>query len=405
MRVKATVAALVAVLTAGCAVHNYNNWAASRTRNVTVYTDAKIEHEYMQEWLERSYSAYRAFFPEVKAPGNVNVVWLKNEPGVWTRIFSPFDDPPSGWTLETVPSGSRIGRDGLIVLERRDELTASGDSFRMSSVRDENLAKQQMAHIFIMKAVPMAPLWLQIGLGHYMSRYRVHYKGDFFMACFGSPVFDEPIRTMPNGRHAGNGRRVAIAVYDLLHADWYTYDKSLRYWYEFTSYALVHYLIHGEHGYNASRFPILLQALRDGKDSDEALALAYPHILPEEWDDKLIAHVHPSNRRALTSADPNLVHGLCYRIPTEHDADFKPTRHPANAREIQVLLDDLDRVEPFRKHVAWMHTDIVEAEAAKHPRKGPLPGLPGEAGGKEDRGDDTSTTPSVRVPVPPPAQP
>jgi hypothetical protein len=396
--------AVLASLGAACATQNYQNWAESRTHNVTVYTEAKVEHEYLQEWLERSYTAYRAFFPGLE-PGKVNVVWLKREPGMWSRVFSPFDDPRAGWTLETVPSGGRIGRDGLIVLERREEYVASSDGFRAHSVRDENLAKQQMAHLFIMRGLPMAPLWLQVGLGRYMSKYRVHYKDQFYMACFGSPVFDEPIRMTSEGRGQGNGRRVAISIDELLNTDWYKYDGRLRYWYEFTAYAFVHYLIHGEKGFNGSRFPVLMQALRDGKDSEEALALAYPHILPDEWDDKLLLYLRPSDRRALTATDPNFVHGLCFRIPTEHDADFKPTRRPANPREIQVLLDDLERVEPFRRHGAWFPTDIVEAEAAKHPRKGPAPAPAEPAKGRgESKGTDTDTdngnTPTVRLPVP-----
>jgi hypothetical protein len=383
----------------GCAAPNYQNWAESRTRNVTVYTEAKLEHEYMQEWLERSYSAYRAFFPDQK-PKPVNVVWLKNEPGGGTRLYSPFDDPPAGWTLETVPSHSRVGGDGLIVLQRRDDYTASAGGFQMHSTRDEGEAKKQMANIFIMRELPMAPLWLQIGLARYMSKYRVHYKDKLYMACFGSPVFDEPIRTDSDGHMVGNGRRVSISIEDLFHTDWYAYDRKLRYWYEYTAYALVHYLIHGENGYNRSRFPLLMQALREGKDTEEALALAYPHLLPDEWDPKLELYMHPSSRRAFTASNPNLVHGLCARIPQEHDADFKPTRNRADPREIQVLLEDLERVEPFRRHVAWFPTDIVEAEAAKRPRKGPRPPIPGLPAQPDHAGNapaDESTTPTVHT--------
>jgi hypothetical protein len=390
--------AAVALGCLGCAAPNYRGWAESKTRNVTVYTNAKIEHEYMQEWLERSYSAYRAFFPDLK-PGKVNVVWLKNEPGGGTRIFSPFDDPPAGWTLETVPSGSRIGRDGLIVLERHDDYSVGPGGFRMTSTRDEGEAKKQMANIFIMRQLPMAPLWLQIGLGHYMSKYRVHYKDKLFMACFGSPVFDEPIRMLSGGRAAGDGHRVSITVDQLFHTDWYAYDKKLRYWYEYTAYALVHYMIHGENGYNSTRFPLLMQAIREGKDTEEALATAYPNLLPDDWDEKLVAYMRPPAHRTLTAANPNLVHGLCFRIPEEHDADFKPSRTAANPRDIQVLLEDLERVEPFRRHVAWFPTEIVEAEAAKRPRKGPRPPIPGVPSG-EPAGNapaDDATTPAVHT--------
>jgi hypothetical protein len=111
--------------------------------------------------------------------------------------------------------------------------------------------------------------------------------------------------------------------------------------------------------------------------------------------------MHPTDRHVVTGADPNFVHGLCFRIPTEHEADFKPTRRPANPREIQVLLDDLERVEPFRRNGSWFPTDVVAAEAAKRPRKGPAP-APGKSGTDPNTPDptiDNATTPTVRVPV------
>ena len=100
--------------------------------------------------------------------------------------FRPTDDPRAGWTLETLPDSKRIGHDGLIVLERLDDAWAT---------RDEGVAKRQMAHLFIMKGVPGAPLWLQVGLGHYLSKFRVHHWGGYWQACFGTPEWpdDRPV--------------------------------------------------------------------------------------------------------------------------------------------------------------------------------------------------------------------
>ncbi len=408
----------------------YSNWAVSRSKNVAVYTDAKLEHEFIQEWLELSHSALQAFFPGVRT-GTVDVVWLKNEPGGGTRFYRPWDDPRSGWTFESLPSASdgRIGRTGLIILERDAVLSEGGMSF--TSVRNENLAKEQMAHLFIMKAVPMAPLWLQVGLGRYLQKYRIHYKGNFWQACFGSPVFDEPVwagmgggttndgRPMPGS--TGDGRRVTMSVSDLLEADWYDYDGRQRRWYEYTAYALVHYLIHGENGFNLTRFPLLLDAFRAGKSSAEALALAYPHILPGEWDDRLARHVRPGYGRAFIAEHPEVRQGLCFQIPPAHHADKKPRREKADERDIQVLMADLQQVDPFRRHSGWWPQDIVDAEASKHKR----PAIPGEGPGRgrEERGNGGGNgtqpgrpasgsesapqppppddTPTVRVPIPP----
>ena len=273
----------VVALAPGCSrAGQVTGWQINRTKNVQLYTDAKLEHEFIQEWLELSHAAFSAFFPEVKT-GAVEAVWLKNEPGALGRFYSPLDDPRSGWTFETMPSG-RIGREGLIVLERRLEPRGMG----FTAVRDETLAKEQMAHLFIMKAVRGAPLWLQVGLGRYLQKFRIHYDKDFWMACFGGSAFDEPIQL----RRAGTGREVMLELDELFSADWYRYDRRRRYWYEYTAYALVHFLIHGQPGHK-TRFPILLKALRDGQSSEDALATAYPHILPDEWEDLLQTYVRP----------------------------------------------------------------------------------------------------------------
>jgi hypothetical protein len=128
--------------------------------------------------------------------------------------------------------------------------------------------------------------------------------------------------------------------------------------------------------------------------------------------------MRPTNRRALLAENPQVKQGLCFRIAPEKDSDFQPTKTPADPREIQVLLDDLDRVEPFRRHGGWMPADVVAAEAAKRPRKpgsgGTGPG-PGGGGEKNGRGSGTGTPgtpgapdegvdPSVRIPIPPPDQ-
>jgi hypothetical protein len=395
--------ALVLVATPlGCAHSGPpTGWTVSRTRHVKVYTKAWIEHEYMQEWLELSHAAYQALFPDVKT-GTVDAVWLKEEPG-GPRFYSPLDDPAAGWTLETMPSGGQIGHDGLIVLERRDEYSASPNGFSMRSVRDEGLAKSQMAHLFIMKSVPMAPLWLQVGLARYMAKFRVHYRGDTAVACFGSVVFDEPIRA---GGGSG-GRRVTIPIEELTKTDWYGYDRKKRYWYEYTAYAFVHYLIHGEKGFNKTRFPLLLAAMREGKSTEDALATAYPHILGNEWDDRIEAYVRPREGPARIAENGAIPQGMCLKVPPVKQSEAKPERTPADANEVEVMLDDLARVDPFKRHASWMPRDVVEAEAAKRPRGPRSPRVPG---GAESPDDQKASVPVIRgagspPPAPPPAPP
>src|SRR5262245_15123372 len=110
---------LVLGLAAGGCTHApwnpYRGWGASKSANVTVYTDALMEHRFSQEWLEQSYSAYQAFFPNVPAKP-VDVVFLHTDPQGLKRFYRPNDAPEAAWTVEALPSNGRIGRDGLIVL-------------------------------------------------------------------------------------------------------------------------------------------------------------------------------------------------------------------------------------------------------------------------------------------------
>jgi hypothetical protein len=347
-------ALLVLVSLSGCGAR----WVAATSPHVVVYTEARREHEFIQEWLELSFLAYRAFFPEVAMP-TVDAVWLKDEPGSATRIFRPNDDPRAGWTLEGLPSQQRIGRGGLIVLERTSDVQA---------IRDEGVAKRQMAHLFVMRAVPTAPLWLQVGLARYLAKFRVHHDGGHWQACFGGAAFDEPpeINLEPGAR---SGRRVTTGLDELFRTDWYEYDGSRRYWYEYTAYALVHYLLHGGSGWHRTRFPLFVQALRHGHTAADALALAYPDVLADEWEERLLAHVRPPMGPAFLASLPELPQGTCFPVPDAARADERPRRLPVARAEIQALLDDLARVDIFRRHAAWLPRDVVDAEAAKRPRR------------------------------------
>ena len=378
-------ALLALVMACGCAGGPYRRWASSTSRNVVVYTEARLEHQFIQEWLELSYVAFRAFFPDVSVP-TVEAVWLKDQPGSLTRVFRPWDDPRAGWTLARLPR-ARIGGRGLIVLERAGDARAT---------RDEGIAKRQMAHLWVMQAAPQAPLWLQVGLARYLAGFRIHHQGSSWQACFGSAAFDEPpeINLVPMAR---SGRRVTIAVDDLFAADWYRYDGRLRDWYEYTAYALVHYLLHGERGWHETRFPLLLQAVRQGRTSEEALALAYPTILHDEWDDRLEAHVRPPMGPARLAAMTEVPQGTCYRVPDAARAADRPRRHPARAEDIQAMLEDLEQVDVFRRHAAWLPEEIVEAEAARGRGRGrgrrpaQPPGRGGEDGAPDHRRDDVPT--------------
>lgn len=317
-------------------------WSASKTENVTVYTDTLLEHRFSQEWLELAFAAYHAFLPSVPARP-VEVLYLVNEPGALGRFYWPNDDPPHAWTLETMPGTGRIGRDGLIVLETREPMDAS----------------LQLAFHFVGRALPHAPLWVQVGLARYMSNHRIHYKDDHWVACFGSTGFP----AVPGA----NPRNVLMPVYEMFTVDWYAYNDSARHWFSYTAYAMIHYLVHGERNYHAKRFPIFMQALAEGKTTEDALALAYPHILSDEWDQRLIDYTHGPRKYQRLGQNRALPQGMCYDIPPVTAADKTPQRTPVSEQDIRAVMRDLERVDVFHAHAPYLPADVVSAEAAKRP--------------------------------------
>lgn len=357
---------------AGCAVtraQQREGWVASRTDNVTVYTNTLMQHRFPQEWLEQSFAAFAAFFPgAAKKP--VDVVFLAREPGSLLRFHHPLAIPRDSWSIATVPGNGNIGRDGLLILEDR---------------RSHHEAAVMLAHQFVARAVPNAPLWLQVGLSRYLAGYRMHYQGNVWLACFGSPAF-------PAAPNAAAGR-VLMPLDDLFGWDWYRYESWRgRNWYGYTAHVVVHFLIHGGVGtFHRERFRVFLDAIGKGASTDEALGRGYPHILDDEWEDAIATHARPEgNRRLIASQFDTIPQGLCFRIPPADRAARTPSRTPVAAAEIGRVLDDLQWIDVFRKSVPWMPPDIVAAEAAR--RKSP-------------RGPETPSAPAAPPSTKPPTRP
>jgi hypothetical protein len=329
-------------------------WVAHDSRNVRVYSSTFIEHEYAQEWLENAYHAYaNSFFKDLKLRP-LEAMFLQVVPGSTGRIYRPNDDPPASWALEGMPGGGRIGKDGLIVLTER---------------RDFRGASRQVAYQLIGQAIPNAPLWLRIGFGQYLSEYRILYQGNRWSVCYGTqhgflaPSYfaaEGGMNARPQTVRAVPGRDVLIPLADVLDADWYEYARHSRYWFNYTAYAFVSFLIHGRDAWHASRFAVLLQALEQGKSTAEALTLAYPHLLPDELDEALSNYVRAPRRG---TSWQQLHDGLCFAIPPGTHAAKKAAQSPVDEGDVQAALDDLKRLPLWRDYGSWYPTEVLVAES------------------------------------------
>ena len=91
---------------------------------------------------------------------------------------------------------------------------------------------------------------------------------------------------------------------------------------------------------------------------------------------------------------------LSITLPKSPEA--KPKKTPADAAEIELMLDDLVRVDPFHRHSNWLPHEIVEAEAAKRPRGPRSPHMPGPGTGTERPEDEKNPVPTIRSGTTPP---
>jgi hypothetical protein len=376
------------------------NWSAFDTRNVRVYTSTHVEHEFAQEWLETAFSAYRASFFKDLRVHPVEAMFLQVEPGAATRFFLPTDDPPVAWALESMPGGGRIGKEGLIVLTDR---------------RDFRGASKQVALQLIAQAIPHAPFWLRVGFAQYLSEYRLHYRGNQrekpWLVCYGTnkgflpPTHFADTTGWLGGRAQTQrnvaGRDVLVPIDEVLDADWYKVSGESRYWFNFTAYALVSFLIHGQAGnenpgFHATRFPLLLQALAEGRSTDEALAFAYPHILPDELDGLVRRYVRSPARGMFLETTPD---GLCFNIPSAAHAERKPAKSPVAEADVQDALDDLRRMPLWRKYGSWYPTDVLLSQSGKLERT-PVPGRTAPPG--EGTTPAATPAPTISAPALPP---
>jgi hypothetical protein len=329
-------------------------WRAHDSRNVRVYSETLVEHEYAQEWLENAFHAYaNSFFKDLPLH-RLEAMFLQSEPGALTRFYYPNDDPPVSWALEGMPGGGRIGKDGLIVLADR---------------RDFRGVSRQVAYQLINQALPHAPLWLRIGFGQYLSEYRVHYAGDRWKVCYGTwRGFLSPshyanlggLGARPQTIRSVPGRDVLVPLADVLNADWYAAGDIGRTWFNFTAYAFVSFLIHGRDSWHASRFAVLLQAFQKGLSTADALATAYPHLLPDEFDELLAEYVKAPRRGVFWQELPD---GVCYPIPPGDHAAKKPSSVPVDEGDVQAALDDLSRMPLWREPGSWYSTDVLLSQS------------------------------------------
>jgi len=335
-----------AALSAGCThvpLDRTRGWFASQTDHITVYTDKPTTHLAAQETLESSYEMYNALLPRV-SERRVEVLYVESLFGDPSKMYSTTEDPATAWALGGLPGPGDIGRDGMI----------------LSHSRDANIATQRLADLFVAEALPRAPLWLHVGLARYMNTARLDRNNDDRRACFGSAGF-----AFAASGASRNGN-VLIPVQQILSADWRYYNDEGRSWMAYTAYAMVDFLVHGT-VFHVKRFPILLQAIREGKTTEQALAIAYPHIPPGDWDRLLTLYTYAAPQAEYSARLGRRGADLCYKIQPQKSAHATPTLAPVSEGTIAAALRNVERTNVFHVRVGWVPTDVAAAMAGHLP--------------------------------------
>jgi hypothetical protein len=246
----------------GCAHapwHPYRGWTAWRRDDVVLYTDTAIEHRSAVEWMAGISDIYhRTFFRDFKV-----------EP---LFAFYMQEDAPS--PLVTADGGYRYGA------HLRGVVPPEGGQPGLLLVGRFQWQWQYahfVAHHFITRAVPGAPIWFEEGFARYLSFFWGSPENRSVI-CFG---MQQPA-LLPS---------VTISVKDLFATTWRDYNDTSEPWISVTAWGLIDYLLHGEDGRWRPNFRRLMEALAGGKSSEEALAVAYPDLPLAGLDQRLRDHV------------------------------------------------------------------------------------------------------------------
>jgi hypothetical protein len=317
-------------LAVGCAsggIGNPEGWSLMQSQHFNVYAGAPRHATQALAELEYAHSAFQSsFFRGVDLP-KTDVLFLEE-----SDFQSLVGFLREEMVLAKLPSqATKVGADGLIII--RDTTTDHG-------------INRAMAHLFIAKKFPNAPLWFHEGFASY-ARTVQYKRGDGqAAACFGTPS-GKPDTLIPLDKLAG--------------MSWDDYDgDEARSWYEYTGRTLFDYILHGDEGKNKERIGPLVGAMADGKPLSAAVNAAFPGTSLAAMDKKLGEH----NADVVYHLDnATKIRGLCpipFKVPDDQFADQSERKiSPAPAADVKAVLDALKKLPRLEGYPSWYPAEVV----------------------------------------------
>jgi hypothetical protein len=310
-----SVALLLGLVSLACAHapwHPYRGWTAYHRDDLTLYTDTAIEYRSALDWMAGISEVYRRTFFRELPVAPMHVLYLQEDaPSPLTTSGGTYR---YGSTLLGLPRATDGGR-GLVVVGRFPW--------------EWNYA-HFVAHHFIDRAMPGAPLWFQEGFAEYLTFFRSSPSASN-VVCFG---LIQP----------GREKMVVVPVKDLLAVTWKDYNETSAPWIAPSALALIDYLLHGEGGRWRPRFRGLLQALAARQPTETAFETAYPGLPLASLDARLRDHVQ-------TVRPPNELCPLPVVVGPRVDPVTPPSEAPVSEEGIRGLFEAIERL-PVRRGFA-----------------------------------------------------
>jgi hypothetical protein len=314
---KAALVGMVLLTTGGCV----GGWTQMKTAHITGYAETPHSYRNSMKQMEYAYAALSSFFPRAEV-GNVDVLFLDGP-----TMVADYGTGRGGMVLPTLPGATTIGSKNLVVV---------GEAGLFSSAR-------LLAHLFIDKALPAAPLWLHEGLAEYFTSVQMQSGDGRWRACFGS-----------TGPMAVN--YIQIPLEKLFTITWQQYPTSEPAWYDATGWLLMDYVFHGEKGANFKKLPLIFDAVGEGAPAAKIMAATFPGMTLEQLG-KRIADFKASSTE---QRERNLMCALPVPIaPEKFPDEADPRETPADAQQIAQVRAALAKLPHGERFASWYPREVL----------------------------------------------
>lgn len=347
-------AMLAALLVPGCG-QSFDGWSKISTRHFDVYTDNSANHQDVLPALENSYAAFAAspFFRGGAARvERMEVLFMPDAD--FQGLFGMFRQ---GVALARVPGDGAIGKQGLLVLrpfalQRMDrDVRFDSDLGKVGGGQPNpggQAAAEMVAHLFVQRVFPQAPLWLHEGLATYLNTVAIRQDAQGnAVACFGLPQAQAGYIGLPR-------------LWDMTFAGYA--DASVRGFFRSTAYLFVDFVLHGENSAFREKAGGLLGGMAVGDPSVKVVETVFAPLGIAELDKRVEVHrtVLDAQRSTATAARDLCPLGALIDRDNLPEDTTKAGSVPASARELEDLFRALEALPMREEYPPYYPLDVVE---------------------------------------------